>query len=54
MAKTRPDSFAPRRLMNDTSTTSTTATPTRNGKTAGKADASCATAEETETATVRM
>ena len=53
-AKTKPDSFTPRRFMNITKTTRRTARPTLCSWTTGKAEATCATPDEIETATVRM
>ena len=53
-ASTMPDSFTPRRLTTITKATSTIPSITRWSWTTGKAEATCATAEEMETATVRM
>ena len=54
MAKARPDSFTPRRLMSMMMITMPTAIGTRQGSNAGKAEAICATPDETDTETVRM
>ena len=53
-ANTKPDSFTPRRLTTITKRTSTIASITLCSWTAGKAEATWATPEEIETATVRM
>ena len=53
-ASTRPDSFTPRRFTTITKTTSAIPSATRWSWTTGKAEDTWATAEEMETATVRM
>ena len=53
-AKTAPDSFTPRRFTNITKATRKTASATLCSWTTGNAEATWATPEEMETATVRM
>ena len=50
----RPDSFTPRRLITMMANTSVIERATRCANSAGYADASCATPDETDTETVRM